>query len=105
MAHPLPVARLTGPIVPCGARTNTPDRRRMQVNLVSDRVNVPGPHRRREYVKTVSRKWIALAVVALTATAAVAAAATAGTKHKSAGILACGLMPDTKTSVRWEQFD
>jgi D-xylose transport system substrate-binding protein len=25
--------------------------------------------------------------------------------HRSAGILACGLMPDTKTSVRWEQFD
>jgi len=24
---------------------------------------------------------------------------------KSAGIQACGLMPDTKTSVRWEQFD
>ena len=24
---------------------------------------------------------------------------------KRAGILACGLMPDTKTSVRWEQFD
>src|SRR2546426_12691032 len=24
---------------------------------------------------------------------------------KSSGIQACGLMPDTKTSVRWEQFD
>ena len=33
-----------------------------------------------------------------------AAVATAGTP-KRAGIQACGLMPDTKTSVRWEQFD
>lgn len=31
--------------------------------------------------------------------------ATAGTAKTHAGILACGLMPDTKTSVRWEQFD
>ena len=31
--------------------------------------------------------------------------ATAATAKKSAGIQACGLMPDTKTSVRWEQFD
>src|SRR5436305_8277072 len=33
------------------------------------------------------------------------AGATASSSKKSAGILACGLMPDTKTSVRWEQFD
>jgi D-xylose transport system substrate-binding protein len=31
--------------------------------------------------------------------------AAAGVAKKSAGIQACGLMPDTKTSVRWEQFD
>jgi D-xylose transport system substrate-binding protein len=31
--------------------------------------------------------------------------ATAGVAKKSAGIQACGLLPDTKTSVRWEQFD
>jgi D-xylose transport system substrate-binding protein len=31
--------------------------------------------------------------------------ATAATGKKSASIQACGLMPDTKTSVRWEQFD
>src|SRR4051812_38104897 len=30
---------------------------------------------------------------------------TASTAKKSAGIQVCGLMPDTKTSVRWEQFD
>src|SRR6185437_9389700 len=32
-------------------------------------------------------------------------AATTATAAKHAGIQACGLMPDTKTSVRWEQFD
>jgi D-xylose transport system substrate-binding protein len=31
--------------------------------------------------------------------------AVAKTTKRSAGILVCGLMPDTKTSVRWEQFD
>jgi D-xylose transport system substrate-binding protein len=30
---------------------------------------------------------------------------TSATASKRAGIQACGLMPDTKTSVRWEQFD
>jgi D-xylose transport system substrate-binding protein len=45
-------------------------------------------------------------VVAVGLVAAVAAVvATAATGAKRAGILACGLMPDTKTSVRWEQFD
>jgi len=37
--------------------------------------------------------------------AIIAAGATASAGKKSAGIQACGLMPDTKTSVRWEQFD
>jgi D-xylose transport system substrate-binding protein len=44
---------------------------------------------------------VALGVVAFAA----AAIAGAGSAGKRAGILACGLMPDTKTSVRWEQFD
>jgi D-xylose transport system substrate-binding protein len=41
------------------------------------------------------------------AVAGVAALVMAGaaTARKSASIQACGLMPDTKTSVRWEQFD
>ena len=39
-------------------------------------------------------------VVSLTVTGALAK-----TAKKSAGIQVCGLMPDTKTSVRWEQFD
>jgi D-xylose transport system substrate-binding protein len=52
-------------------------------------------------VKHVSRKVIAVGVAAATA----AAIAGAGTAGKRATIQACGLMPDTKTSVRWELFD
>ena len=53
--------------------------------------------------KFVHKSTVALAVggaavVALTV-------ASAGIARPHAGILACGLMPDTKTSVRWEQFD
>jgi D-xylose transport system substrate-binding protein len=56
---------------------------------------------RREVVRKLA---IAIAVglvaVGVTVTAAVAKPA-----KRSATIQACGLMPDTKTSVRWEQFD
>jgi D-xylose transport system substrate-binding protein len=53
-------------------------------------------------VKHVSRK----AVVGVVAAAAAALVVTVtGAAKQSAGIQACGLMPDTKTSVRWEQFD
>ncbi len=58
-------------------------------------------------MKHVSRKAIAAVLTVAVAGLAVAAA-TAGVNHsakKSAAIEACGLMPDTKTSVRWEQFD
>ncbi len=55
-------------------------------------------------MKHVSRKLIAAGLTVAVAGLAVAAA-TAAVNHKSAGIQACGLMPDTKTSVRWEQFD
>jgi D-xylose transport system substrate-binding protein len=54
-------------------------------------------------------KRLACTSVFLVGVAAVAAlvvsGATAGVAKKGAGIQACGLMPDTKTSVRWEQFD
>jgi D-xylose transport system substrate-binding protein len=57
-------------------------------------------------VKHVSRRAIAVVLVAAIAGLAIAVTiAAAGTAKKHAGILACGLMPDTKTSVRWEQFD
>ncbi|HKP17992.1 MAG TPA: substrate-binding domain-containing protein [Gaiellaceae bacterium] len=47
------------------------------------------------------RKLIAVGL----AVAAAAVIAGAGSAGKRASIQACGLMPDTKTSVRWEQFD
>jgi hypothetical protein len=54
-------------------------------------------------VKKVFRKST-IAVVGLAAVGALVVAG-AGSAGKRAGILVCGLMPDTKTSVRWEQFD
>src|SRR3954452_22921987 len=45
-----------------------------------------------------------LGVVGVVAISVVASASASSSK-KSAGITICGLMPDTKTSVRWEQFD
>ena len=45
-----------------------------------------------------------LGVVGVVAIAVVASASASSSK-RSAGITICALMPDTKTSVRWEQFD
>jgi D-xylose transport system substrate-binding protein len=57
-------------------------------------------------VKHVSRKVVAVGLVAAVAALAVGVAvATAGTAKTHAGVLACGLMPDTKTSTRWQQYD
>ena len=56
-------------------------------------------------MKHVSRKVTAIGLVAAVAGLAAVTISSAGTVKKSAGIQACGLMPDTKTSVRWEQFD
>jgi D-xylose transport system substrate-binding protein len=53
-------------------------------------------------VKHLSRKGVVAGVVAI---AGLVVTVTGATAKTSAGILACGLMPDTKTSVRWEQFD
>src|SRR5436305_619683 len=58
--------------------------------------------RGRKHVKVRSRKTVA---VGLAAAVAAVVAVSSATGAKRAGILACGLMPDTKTSVRWEQFD
>ena len=57
-------------------------------------------------MKHVSRKVIAVGLVAAVAALAVAVAvATAGTSHKKASIQICVLLPDTSSSVRWVQFD
>ena len=59
-------------------------------------------------MKTVFRRSTVLALVAL-ATASLAvfvvASATASTKKKTASVQVCVLLPDTKSSVRWVQFD
>jgi D-xylose transport system substrate-binding protein len=51
--------------------------------------------------KSVTIVGLSVAIAAMV----VAAAASGGVAKKSAGIQACGLMPDTKTSVRWQLFD
>ena len=56
-------------------------------------------------MKRVSRKVTAVGLTAAIAGLAAVAISTAGTTSKSAGIQACGLMPDTKTSIRWLKFD
>jgi D-xylose transport system substrate-binding protein len=57
-------------------------------------------------VKRVFRTSTLLIVAGVVVLAAMAVAvATASSSKKSASIQVCGLMPDTKTSVRWEQFD
>ncbi len=50
-------------------------------------------------------KALALVAAAGTIGAVIASAGVAGTARSSADIQVCGLMPDTKTSVRWEKFD
>jgi len=52
-------------------------------------------------MQRVLRAMVAAAGIA----AILAAGASASAGKKSAGVQVCGLMPDTKTSVRWQQFD
>jgi D-xylose transport system substrate-binding protein len=59
-------------------------------------------------VKKVFRRPAALALVAVATvsfTVFIVASATAATKHKTASVDVCVLLPDTKSSVRWVQFD
>jgi D-xylose transport system substrate-binding protein len=60
-------------------------------------------------VRKLSRKTFALigvfAAVAAVTAAIVATAATASTKSHKASVEVCVLLPDTKSSVRWVQFD
>src|SRR5437879_10820762 len=62
---------------------------------------------RRRAMKRMVRRSTTLGLVAATAVVAVAVvtAATASVKHKAASIQVCVLLPDTKSSVRWVQFD
>jgi D-xylose transport system substrate-binding protein len=57
-------------------------------------------------VTRFSRKSVAVVGLSVAVAAMVVAAAASGSVGKTrAGIEACGLMPDTKTSVRWQLFD
>jgi D-xylose transport system substrate-binding protein len=59
-------------------------------------------------LRKVFRKSTALALTALAVAGLavfVVASATASTKHKTASVQVCVLLPDTKSSVRWVQFD
>jgi D-xylose transport system substrate-binding protein len=56
-------------------------------------------------VKRFGRAGLILVVAGGIAALAVSAGALASTKKKSASIQVCVLLPDTKSSVRWTQFD
>jgi len=57
-------------------------------------------------VRKFPRKALAvLGVVVIVASGVVVAAATASTKSHKASVQVCVLLPDTKSSVRWVQFD
>jgi D-xylose transport system substrate-binding protein len=56
-------------------------------------------------VKRFGRTGLILVLVGGVAALAVAAVAMASTTKKSASIQVCVLLPDTKSSVRWTQFD
>ena len=51
------------------------------------------------------RSTVLVAVAAAVGLTALVATATGGTSKKQAGSDVCFLLPDTKTSIRWEQFD
>jgi D-xylose transport system substrate-binding protein len=55
--------------------------------------------------KFYRRSTVLVAVTVLGVAAVAATVATASVGKKAAGIQVCGLMPDTKTSVRWLLFD
>ena len=56
-------------------------------------------------MKGFSRKAVLLVLVVGIAALAVSAGAVASTKKKSANVQVCVLLPDTQSSVRWQQFD
>jgi D-xylose transport system substrate-binding protein len=57
-------------------------------------------------VQKVFRKWTVLLLAAVVTTSAVVVtAATASSSKRAASVQVCVLLPDTKSSVRWVQFD
>ena len=56
-------------------------------------------------MKRFGKKGLVLVLVAGIAALAISAAATASSAKKTASVQVCVLLPDTKSSVRWVQFD
>ncbi len=59
-------------------------------------------------MRSVFRKPVAMGLmtaVALVAAGVMVAVATGGTAKRAANVQVCVLLPDTKSSVRWMQFD
>ncbi len=56
-------------------------------------------------MRGIHRKGLILVLGAAVAALAVSAAAVASPKKKSASVQVCVLLPDTQSSVRWQQFD
>jgi D-xylose transport system substrate-binding protein len=56
-------------------------------------------------VRGIRRKGLILVLGAAVAALAVSAAAVASPKKKAANVQVCVLLPDTQSSVRWQQFD
>jgi D-xylose transport system substrate-binding protein len=56
-------------------------------------------------VKSFGRKGLILVLAVGIAALAVSAGALASSKKKSANVQVCVLLPDTQSSVRWQQFD
>jgi len=76
------------------------------LNAAKERCSVAPPHvkaitRRR----TIVKKFLILSVVAVVAVSVAVTAAVAKPSQKSAKADVCVLLPDTKSSIRWEQFD
>ena len=56
-------------------------------------------------MKSFGRKGLILVLAVGIAALAVSAGALASSKKKSANVQVCVLLPDTQSSVRWQQFD
>ena len=55
--------------------------------------------------KALGRPLVLLLIAVIGVSALVATTALAGSAKKAASVQVCVLLPDTKSSVRWVQFD
>jgi D-xylose transport system substrate-binding protein len=86
-----------------GVDSTTTGRAARSARLRETRIQREHQDQEEEQVKHLSRKAIAAGLAV--AAAGLALTGMTASAAQRATIQACGLMPDTKTSVRWEQFD